>query len=382
MSRREGPAKVCLPSWCSPQASRCWSWFRRWVRGKATAGARSTADGRRLPRPEAAGRQAGRRSAGADDAGREGRAARRRSTGTRTSWTTPRRTSCRRRRPKKLMPRRDRRDHAARRIATTPRARSPSPTRSRSSWSRRRASGSRRSCTKRRCTASWRRGGTSFPQAIGAGGHLRSRARRADLHGGGARRRAPAACSTCWRRSSTSRAIRAGGASRRPTARIRTWCRRMGVAAVRGFQGRQAAGAPIDAQHVLATAKHFTAPRDARGRTQHGARQLLDARRSARSSCRRSRRPCARRTWRAVMASYNEVDGIPSHANQLAADGRPARRMGVPGPRRLRLLRHRRARAQAPRGGDAAARRGARRWRRASISRCRRSKGSPRWPPT
>jgi beta-glucosidase len=34
---------------------------------------------------------------------------------------------------------------------------------------------------------------------------------------------------------------------------------RMGVAAVRGFQGRRAPDAPVDAQHVLATAKHFTA---------------------------------------------------------------------------------------------------------------------------
>lgn len=34
---------------------------------------------------------------------------------------------------------------------------------------------------------------------------------------------------------------------------------RMGVAAIQGFQGRQPAGAPVDAQHVLATAKHFTA---------------------------------------------------------------------------------------------------------------------------
>ena len=33
---------------------------------------------------------------------------------------------------------------------------------------------------------------------------------------------------------------------------------RMGVAAVRGFQGRRGPDAPIDAAHVAATAKHFT----------------------------------------------------------------------------------------------------------------------------
>ncbi|HEV7716296.1 MAG TPA: glycoside hydrolase family 3 N-terminal domain-containing protein, partial [Steroidobacteraceae bacterium] len=33
---------------------------------------------------------------------------------------------------------------------------------------------------------------------------------------------------------------------------------RMGVAAIRGFQGRRAADAPIDAAHVAATVKHFT----------------------------------------------------------------------------------------------------------------------------
>ena len=53
---------------------------------------------------------------------------------------------------------------------------------------------------------------------------------------------------------------------------------RMGVAAVRGFQGRRGPDAPIDAAHVAATAKHFTGHGTPEGGTQHRARQLLDAR--------------------------------------------------------------------------------------------------------
>ncbi len=43
----------------------------------------------------------------------------------------------------------------------------------------------------------------------------------------------------------------------------------------------------------------------------------------------------------AVMASYNEIDGIPSHANTLAAARRAARGMGISRRGRVRLLRDR-----------------------------------------
>jgi beta-glucosidase len=89
---------------------------------------------------------------------------------------------------------------------------------------------------------------------------------------------------------------------------------RMGVAAVQGFQGRRPADAVIDGTHVLATAKHFTAhgtPEGGRNTApgDGGPRRLREVflppfqalvREAAVGS---------------VMASYNEIDGIPSHAN-------------------------------------------------------------------
>ena len=50
------------------------------------------------------------------------------------------------------------------------------------------------------------------------------------------------------------RASRAGAAWRRPTAKIRYLVSRLGIAAVRGFQGD---GNFRDKRHVIATLKHF-----------------------------------------------------------------------------------------------------------------------------
>jgi beta-glucosidase len=89
---------------------------------------------------------------------------------------------------------------------------------------------------------------------------------------------------------------------------------RMGVAAIRGFQGRQAAGAPVDAQHVLATAKHFTAHG-----TPEGGRNTAPGNYSAHVIREVFLPPFEAAVREAnvatVMASYNELDGIPSHAN-------------------------------------------------------------------
>ncbi len=88
----------------------------------------------------------------------------------------------------------------------------------------------------------------------------------------------------------------------------------MGVAAIHGFQGRQAAGAPIDAQHVLATAKHFTAHG-----TPEGGRNTAPGNYSAHVIREVFLPPFEAAVREAnvatVMASYNELDGIPSHAN-------------------------------------------------------------------
>src|SRR5437867_4019285 len=87
---------------------------------------------------------------------------------------------------------------------------------------------------------------------------------------------------------------------------------RMGVAAVRGFQGTEAVVGP---SHVLATLKHMTGHGQPESGTNvgpapYGERTLRDvflypfevAIREAGA--------------RSVMPSYNEVDGVPSHANQ------------------------------------------------------------------
>jgi beta-glucosidase len=90
---------------------------------------------------------------------------------------------------------------------------------------------------------------------------------------------------------------------------------RMGVAAVYGFQGRRPVDAPIDAQHVIATAKHFS------GHGQpEGGRNTAPGNYSAHVLREVFFPPFEAAVREAnvasVMASYNEVDGIPSHANR------------------------------------------------------------------
>ena len=93
---------------------------------------------------------------------------------------------------------------------------------------------------------------------------------------------------------------------------------RMGVAAVRGFQGRRGPDAPIDAAHVAATAKHFTGhgtPEGGRNTapgnySMHVLREVFFPPFEA---------VVREASIASVMPSYNEVDGIPSHAEPLAA---------------------------------------------------------------
>ncbi|HLK93370.1 MAG TPA: glycoside hydrolase family 3 N-terminal domain-containing protein [Polyangia bacterium] len=90
---------------------------------------------------------------------------------------------------------------------------------------------------------------------------------------------------------------------------------RLGVAAIQGFQGRQGADAPVDAQHVLATAKHFTGHG-----TPEGGRNTAPGNWSPHVLREVFLPPFEAAVREAhvatVMASYNEVDGIPSHANR------------------------------------------------------------------
>ena len=84
--------------------------------------------------------------------------------------------------------------------------------------------------------------------------------------------RGPRARRAIWRsrRSSTSRAIRAGAGSRRPSARTRISCGEMGVAAVRGPAGPDRLDAR--ARQGLRHAQAHDRPRPARERQQHRPR--------------------------------------------------------------------------------------------------------------
>ncbi len=118
-------------------------------------------------------------------------------------------------------------------------------------------------------------GGTSFPATHRTRRHVRSRTRGVAVHHD--RRRGPrrAARIRRSRRWSMSRAIRAGAASRKRTAKIRILVSRMGIAAVRGFQGDATFRdkTPRD-RHPEA----FRRSRPARIRHQLRARQRLPAR--------------------------------------------------------------------------------------------------------
>jgi len=91
---------------------------------------------------------------------------------------------------------------------------------------------------------------------------------------------------------------------------------RMGVAAVQGLQGRRAsADAPIDGAHVMATLKHLTG----HGYPE-GGRNTAPAIASPRMLREVFLPPFEAAVREAhalsVMASYNEIDGIPSHQNR------------------------------------------------------------------
>jgi beta-glucosidase len=91
---------------------------------------------------------------------------------------------------------------------------------------------------------------------------------------------------------------------------------RMGVAAIQGFQGKRASeDAPIDAEHVLATVKHFTGHG-----TPEGGRNTAPGNYSERVLREVFLPPFEAAVREAhvgsLMASYNEVDGLPSHANK------------------------------------------------------------------
>jgi beta-glucosidase len=90
---------------------------------------------------------------------------------------------------------------------------------------------------------------------------------------------------------------------------------RMGVAAVKGFQGENTLNG-IDNQHVMATLKHLTG----HGQPEAGnntAPANLGEREVREAFLPPFKAAIKEANAQAVMASYNEIDGVPSHANSF-----------------------------------------------------------------
>jgi beta-glucosidase len=91
---------------------------------------------------------------------------------------------------------------------------------------------------------------------------------------------------------------------------------RLGVAAVQGFQG---AGPQIDKSHVIATAKHFAVHGQPEGGTNVAPGNYSE--RVIREYFLKPFEAVVKEAHaQSVMASYNEIDGIPSHANKHLLD--------------------------------------------------------------
>ncbi|HJX35086.1 MAG TPA: glycoside hydrolase family 3 protein, partial [Desulfatiglandales bacterium] len=102
---------------------------------------------------------------------------------------------------------------------------------------------------------------------------------------------------------------------------------RMGVAAVTGFQG---SAPPVDKAHVIATGKHFAV----HGQPENGT-NVGPANYSERIIREQFLLPFEAAVKEAklqsIMASYNEIDGIPSHANRALLEGILRREWGFAG---------------------------------------------------
>src|SRR5215471_3430021 len=91
---------------------------------------------------------------------------------------------------------------------------------------------------------------------------------------------------------------------------------RIGVAAIKGFQGQ---GPFIDSSHVIATAKHFAVHGQPEGGTNVAPGNYSE--RVVREHFLKPFEAAVKEAHvQSVMASYNEVDGIPSHSNKHLLD--------------------------------------------------------------
>ncbi len=110
---------------------------------------------------------------------------------------------------------------------------------------------------------------------------------------------------------------------------------RIGVAAINGLQGRPPAGGngrvhPIDGQHVLATAKHFAVHGQPESGTNSGPTNYAE--REIRENFLAAFQAAVVEAGAgSVMASYNEINGIPVHVNPWLLDEILRREWGFDG---------------------------------------------------
>ncbi|NUO02881.1 MAG: glycoside hydrolase family 3 protein [Saprospiraceae bacterium] len=89
-------------------------------------------------------------------------------------------------------------------------------------------------------------------------------------------------------------------------------CGEIGLAAVYGFQGR---GKTIDSEHLIATLKHMTGHGQPEGGNNIAPATISE--RVVREMFLPPFKKCVQQgNVRSVMPSYNEIDGVPSHANK------------------------------------------------------------------
>jgi len=102
---------------------------------------------------------------------------------------------------------------------------------------------------------------------------------------------------------------------------------RMGVAAVKGFQGN---APPVDKAHVIATGKHFAVHGQPENGTNVGPGNYSE--RIIREQFLLPFEAAVKEAkLQSIMSSYNEIDGIPSHANRDLLEGILRREWGFAG---------------------------------------------------
>ena len=153
--------------------------------------------------------------------------------------------------------------------------------------------------------------------------------------------------------------------------------RQFAAARVRGFQGKDLARADA----MLATPKHFAGYGAAEGGLDYNAVDLSE--RTLREVYLPPFRAAIDAGALSIMSAFNEIGGIPVERQPRAADRRAARRMGLPGLRRLRLHRRRGAHRARLRGRRARGRQARlpRRHRRQHAERPVHAAPARRWWP-